>query len=112
MKVLWVMVKCPKCGKDFEGNVCPYCGYNITTQPAFVPPIETPQPSYQPQPQNICLLCGGSLTFVKEYAQWYCPRCGKYASEMPQYPCPTCGRPLVFIQQYQRWYCRYCNRYA
>jgi len=105
------MARCPKCGKDFEGNVCPNCGYSV--QPTFVPPIETPQPSYyQPQPQNICLLCGGPLTFVKEYAQWYCPRCGKYASEMPQYPCPTCGRPLVFIQQYQRWFCRYCQQYA
>lgn len=91
------MTKCPKCGKDFEGNVCSNCGYNIIAHPAFVPPIESPQPSYsqpQYQPQQYtCLLCGGVLTFVKEYAQWYCQRCRKYASEMPQ--CPVMTPPSI-----------------
>ena len=107
------MIKCPKCGKDFEGNVCPYCGYSV--QPAFVPPVN-PQPSYSqpqyPSQQYTCLLCGGPLTFVKEYAKWYCPRCRKYASEMPNYPCPTCGKPLRFVPQYQRWYCDVCRTYS
>jgi len=86
------MVTCPKCSKDFEGNVCPYCGYSLSASPTFVQPIETPQPSYYQPQQYVCLLCGGSLTFVKEYAQWYCPRCKKYASEMhvstPPQPAP------------------------
>lgn len=95
------MVTCPKCGKDFDGNVCPNCGYNPNASPPFVPPVETSQPSYSqpqyPSQQYICLLCSGPLTFVKEYAQWYCPRCGKYASEMHMYrPSQPAPRKLSF----------------
>lgn len=107
-----MLVKCPYCNTEFKepflktsGLVtCPYC-----KRDARVPSVEV-QPS-KPQ-QYLCLLCSRPMTFIKEYGQWYCSTCKKYASEMPTYPCEKCGRPLVFVQVYQRWYCCRCQRYA
>ncbi len=72
--------------------------------------IQPPPPP--PESTQYCLLCGGTLQFIKEYGRWYCENCKKYDSEMPVYPCEVCGRPLMFVVKYQRWYCKICCTYA
>ena len=119
------MIKCKKCGKEFYGNICLSCGYTILDKSTdsvnsssstassipIVPPITTTPQPIQYVTQYPCLLCNQPMIYVKEYVQWYCERCRKYASEMPNYPCPQCSRPLRFIPAYQRWYCDSCIIY-
>ena len=86
----------------------------------------------QHQPPNgqathaLCPGCGSQLSFVKEYARWYCYDCEDYAPEdyRPRTPtpkprtrraapaCPSCGGHLKFIKEYRRWYCYSCEEYA
>lgn len=122
-----MIIKCPKCNKEFDLKgkpasiiCCPYCGCSIDRETGQLIPqfeevketIQNFQPVSRQTPQYPCLLCSRPMEYIKEYNQWYCPNCRKYASEMPNYPCPTCGKPLRFIPKYQRWFCDYCQRYS
>ncbi|MGQ9583519.1 MAG: hypothetical protein ACUVV6_08430 [Thermoplasmatota archaeon] len=80
-----------------------------------------------------CPGCGSALTWVEQYRQWYCGRCGRYVPPAPQYSapgslgdeldrfldslggrttsCPWCGRGAKWVAQYGRWYCGTCQRW-
>lgn len=58
------MIKCPKCGKEFETEVkfCDECGTPVQTPPPSAPTQQTP-----PQNNNIkngCLGCGGLIAII------------------------------------------------
>jgi len=58
---------------------------------------------------SVCPVCGGQLTFVKQYNQWYCHRCQRY--QQPQAGAPQArpqatgaAAPALAAMWYQNFY--------
>ncbi|UCF08563.1 MAG: HEAT repeat domain-containing protein [Thermoplasmata archaeon] len=73
------MPYCANCGNNIEerAKFCPKCGQRVTRDSA---PRELPnqQTKIQSNVGNICSNCGGQLSSIEQYQQWYCHSCQQY----------------------------------
>lgn len=86
--------KCPDCGRNFIGDVCPTC------HPELVEAEQLPPGAKDPKAKKIpCMKCGKRLT----EDQLFCPECGtqKVIPEIaPPVFCENCGTILEPKQKY------------